>query len=376
MKEYVQRFFHLLDESMDIINSVISLDDYELVQTESGIQSSNKLMLKKPNDDKSYILMELTSKNVIKIQAGFDIMKDSKYKGISCEVALNSGDKFNLLITGYANYDGELREVTARLSDQDGFSFYGNDKLGFSICDKKFLKEEGIEPDVVISNEELRNLLGDEMFNNLKVKFLTSRIMFEQLCNKKSYEAMKNDKVNVLEGDSLMINKALKEKLFLSDKVIEDLNTILYFDGYVVDENMSTPSTVVLTSKEDFLGGDSIVRISLGSDKHSVVAFSKGFVYGNDEEAMSSSTLIIKKDMISLIMQYDAKGKTIMGSFLDGIYSYSGVTYCDEEDMREVAENDMVVATLLSKVKFLTSAKAELPIMQNKQSEIDEQFKF
>ena len=83
-----------------------------------------------------------------------------------------------------------------------------------------------------------------------------------------------------------MIERILKEKLHLSDKQIEDLNTLIYFDGYEVSDEMSVDgNSVVLVSRFAETHNDSIVRITYEPISQNILVRMRSFVYGKDEEA-------------------------------------------------------------------------------------------
>lgn len=160
-----------------------------------------------------------------------------------------------------------------------------------------------------------------------------------------------------------MIKDILKKRLHLSDEQIEVLDTLIYFKGYVIDEEMNmTDGSVYLTSKYEETKNDSIVRISYEPITKTILVRTRSFVYGTYEEAISDSKLVMKDDKIDLAMEYSAKGKVIRGSMVNGIYSYYSDNLVDSENIKESTNNDVVVATLLGKVKFLATAKMELPL--------------
>ena len=78
-----------------------------------------------------------------------------------------------------------------------------------------------------------------------------------------------------------MIERILKEKLHLSDKQIEDLNTLIYFDGYEVSDEMSVDgNSVVLVSRFAETHNDSIVRITYEPISQNILVRMRAFVYG------------------------------------------------------------------------------------------------
>ena len=153
-----------------------------------------------------------------------------------------------------------------------------------------------------------------------------------------------------------MIERILKEKLHLSDKQIEDLNTLIYFEGYDVSDEMSVDgNSVVLVSRFEETHNDSIVRITYEPISQNILVRMRSFVYGKDEEAISDSK-------VDLAMEYQAKGETIRGSVINGVYTYYSDRMYAHENILDSVKGDVVTATLLGKVKFLANAKTELPL--------------
>lgn len=161
-----------------------------------------------------------------------------------------------------------------------------------------------------------------------------------------------------------MIERILKEKLHLSDKQIEDLNTLIYFEGYEVSDEINVDDdSVVLISRFAETHNDSIVRITYEPISQNIIVRMRAFVYGKNEEAISDSKLVLGKNgKVDLAMEYQAKGETIRGSIVNGIYTYCSNRMYGHENILDSAKGDVVTATLLGKVKFLANAKTELPL--------------
>ncbi|MDY3756830.1 MAG: hypothetical protein SO009_00815 [Bacilli bacterium] len=161
-----------------------------------------------------------------------------------------------------------------------------------------------------------------------------------------------------------MIERILKEKLHLSDKQIEDLNTLIYFEGYDVSDEMSVDgNSVVLVSRFEETHNDSIVRITYEPISQNILVRMRSFVYGKDEEAISDSKIVLGKNgKVDLAMEYQAKGETIRGSVVNGVYTYYSDRMYAHENILDSVKGDVVTATLLGKVKFLANAKTELPL--------------
>lgn len=167
-----------------------------------------------------------------------------------------------------------------------------------------------------------------------------------------------------------MIERILKRKLHLSDKQIDDLNTLIYFDGYEISDEMSADgNSIVLVSKFMETHNDSIVRICYEPITKDILVRTRAFVYGNKEEAISDSKLVLNGDRVDLGMEYQAKGETIRGSIVNGVYTYYSNRIYAHENMLDVANGDVIAATLLGKVKFLATAKCELPLDKAKSND-------